>query len=95
MKIRFSYGAFDDLTGAMDWYQDEAPGTGVQFLNAVLDVLSQLVEFPASGAPNVGGTRRFGVTRFPYGVIYFVEGDVLVILAVAHAKREPGYWASR
>lgn len=36
-----------------------------------------------------------GVTGFPYRVVYFVEHEVLTIVAVAHAKRRPGYWRDR
>lgn len=35
------------------------------------------------------------VKRFPYGVYYLVEGEVLLVLAVAHSRREPHYWADR
>lgn len=36
-----------------------------------------------------------GVSGFPYGVVYFVEHEVVTIVAVAHAKRRPGYWRDR
>lgn len=39
--------------------------------------------------------RRVLVKRFPYGVYYNVEGGVLLVLAVAHARRKPHYWADR
>ena len=39
--------------------------------------------------------RSKGVNDFPYRVVYFVEGDLLTIVAVAHAKRRPGYWRDR
>ena len=39
--------------------------------------------------------RSKGVSGFPYRVVYFVQGDLLTIVAVAHAKRRPGYWRDR
>ena len=39
--------------------------------------------------------RSKGVSNFPYRVVYFVQGDLLMIAAVAHAKRRPGYWRER
>lgn len=39
--------------------------------------------------------RRKSVGGFPYGVIYFVTDDEVVIVAYAHDKRRPGYWTSR
>jgi hypothetical protein len=39
--------------------------------------------------------RSKGVTGFPYRVVFFVDHDALTIVAVAHAKRRPGYWLDR
>jgi hypothetical protein len=39
--------------------------------------------------------RSKGVSGFPYRVVYFVDGDLLTVVAVAHAKRRPGYWRDR
>lgn len=39
--------------------------------------------------------RSKGVETFPYRVVYFVRGESLVIVAIAHAKRRPGYWKDR
>jgi toxin ParE1/3/4 len=42
-----------------------------------------------------GRFRRYLLQRFPYGIIYAVEGKVIYIAAVMHLKRKPGYWVSR
>jgi len=39
--------------------------------------------------------RRCLVNRFPYGVIYGIDGEEVVVIAVAHLKREPNYWIDR
>ena len=41
------------------------------------------------------GTRRFLLRRFPFSLLYRVELTRLVIVAVAHAHRRPGYWKQR
>jgi hypothetical protein len=33
--------------------------------------------------------------RFPYSVVYLEDEDEIWVLAVAHAKRRPGYWRGR
>lgn len=50
--------------------------------------------------PNIGQSvspihRRFPLTGFPFAIVYFVEGDVLSIVAFAHKRRRPGYWRQR
>ncbi|HIP58812.1 MAG TPA: hypothetical protein EYH01_00115 [Campylobacterales bacterium] len=40
-------------------------------------------------------TRRCLVNRFPFGLVYRIEGDTIVIVAVMHLSRKPDYWYSR
>ena len=39
--------------------------------------------------------RRCLLARFPYALIYGIEQQTIVIIAVAHLHRQPGYWADR
>ncbi len=56
------------------------------------------VEFIAANpeaAPRVrGDVRRKVLRRFPFSLFYAVDPDRIRILAVAHHRRQPGYWAS-
>jgi hypothetical protein len=48
--------------------------------------------------PDVGeasGVHRFLLARFPFAVGYIVEADAVVVLAIAHLRRRPGYWLGR
>jgi toxin ParE1/3/4 len=42
-----------------------------------------------------GAQARVGLPRFPYAVVFLVRVEELRVLAIAHAKRRPGYWLSR
>ena len=42
-----------------------------------------------------GEVRRSLVRRFPYGVLYAEENDGVLVLAVMHLHRNPGYWKGR
>jgi hypothetical protein len=39
--------------------------------------------------------RRILLDRFPYSVIYRASADEILIIAVAHLRRRPGYWRHR
>ena len=39
--------------------------------------------------------RRCLIARFPYGLIYGIDGDTIVVVAVAHLHRRPRYWIDR
>lgn len=41
------------------------------------------------------GVRRVRVRRFPYQVVYLVIDNDVVVIAIAHDRRRPGYWAER
>ena len=52
-------------------------------------------EFPEAGASYEEDSRRVLFHRFPFELIYRVEADAVVVIAVAHQRRRPGYWKSR
>jgi hypothetical protein len=54
-----------------------------------------ILEFPDSGRPFGRRLRRTLVRGFPYGLLYRVEPSRILIVAVAHLHRRPGYWRSR
>ncbi|MHB9003921.1 MAG: type II toxin-antitoxin system RelE/ParE family toxin [Coriobacteriia bacterium] len=39
--------------------------------------------------------RKLVLAKFPYSLIYEIDGDVVLILAVAHQRRRPHYWRER
>lgn len=41
------------------------------------------------------GVRRAAARRFPYFIAFIEIRNVIRILAVAHERRRPGYWAAR
>jgi plasmid stabilization system protein ParE len=63
---------------------------------AELDVAASAIErAPSTWPTHHHGTRRFLLRRFPYSVIYRIEPAKIVIVAVAHGRRRPGYWKDR
>jgi plasmid stabilization system protein ParE len=78
------------------WYEEQRPGLGAEFFDAVVETTALIRERPESGPLSPDGrTRRLMVHRFPYQVVYSVATDKIVIVAVAHLKRRPGYWERR
>jgi len=89
-----------ELVADVDWYADREVAVGARFEVAVRAAIDAAVDSPESWAVWPGWDRQpvvrsKGVNDFPYRVVYFVQGDLLIILAVAHAKRRPGYWRER
>ncbi len=100
MRIRLHPGASADLTSAGDWYEHQLPGLGADLAEEVDRALDAIAERPMTWPlwPGVGeafGVRRFLLARFPFAVGYLAEGSDVVVLAVAHLRRRPGYWLGR
>lgn len=90
--VEYTVGARDDITAAVQWYEEAQPGLGVRFLDTVGATVAEIAAQPALGAPVDEATRRRVLRRFPYVSFYRVTDDLITVAAVAHAKREPDYW---
>jgi plasmid stabilization system protein ParE len=85
-----------ELEEAIDYYNAERQGLGSEFREEVQRVLALLARFPRLGQPVRGSVRRIMLSRFPYHIYYrLLASDNLRILAVAHNRRRPEYWADR
>lgn len=89
---RFLPPAEEEMTEASVFYQVASAGLGADFLNDVQRVVDTLRAHPALGTPVGEGLRRALLHRFPFSLIYSVEVDEILVVAVAHQKRRPGYW---
>ena len=87
------------MAEAAEWYDDQRLGLGDRFIDEVEEAIDLLLEFPAAGPeldprPDQDALRQFSLRSFPYVLVYAPE-EPLLILAVAHTSRMPGYWADR
>lgn len=101
MKLRMLQEAQTETEQAAQWYEDKRPGLGEDFLNELDSIYAKLEDHPHRPLRlNIPGLeereiRQRMLHRFPYKVVSEVGNDELIVLAVAHRRRKPGYWASR
>ena len=95
MKVSFLTLAQREADDAVAWYNEQATGLGQEFLDELDRVVRRTVVFPMSCPEIEPGVRRCLLARFPYGLIYGVDGETIVVVAVAHLHREPRYWVDR
>lgn len=77
------------LAEAYAWYEGQAIGLGSHFLTCFESALSQISEFPESCPIVLLDYRRALMPRFPFGVFYVVEQNLVVVAAVFHLARSP------
>jgi plasmid stabilization system protein ParE len=94
--LDFHPGARRDIREGFDWYRQRSPAAARRFVAAVDRTLAAVAAQPDRYGWYEPPFREAILIRYPYSVIYRVDdaGDVLVV-AVAHASREPGYWQDR
>lgn len=91
--------AVAEIRDAVNWYESQLPGLGASFLAAIDDAQRRVHATPRAGAPvellgRRSNYRAVPLRRFPYRLIY-LAGDHIFVIAVAHERRRPAYWASR
>jgi len=94
-RVAFHPEARDELIAAARVYESHSSGLGLEFILAVQRTYERLRRHPGSGHPFGRRLRRLLLPKFPYGVLYQVEADLIYIVAVMHLRRRPGYWRSR
>ena len=95
MRLRFSSEARDDLYGAVNYYERQEPGLGQRLRHEVSEILRTISSSPYLWRERLPGYRRVNLPVFPFYLAYVIRDGSVVILALAHEKREPGFWIKR
>ncbi len=95
MSIEFLPEAEAELVAAAEWYEGREKGLGRRFRNEIAHVLSRVIDDPLLWRERPGGYRRVNCPVFPFFVAYLIRGERIVVVAVGHGRRRPGYWKSR
>jgi plasmid stabilization system protein ParE len=95
MKVRLHPQARAELHAARKWYYERSPLTSTAFAHALDNAVAQISEAPTRYPLAEHGTRKFVLQRFPFSLFYSADQNEIVVVAVAHQKRRPGYWSSR
>ena len=95
--MRFVYhpDALLEYADAALYYDERAPGLGSDFTTEVDAAIKRILEGPKQWACLEEDVRRCLVHRFPYGILYTIEEEYVLIVAIMHLSREPGYWRHR
>ena len=95
IKPRFLPAAEAELLKEIVFYSKARDGLGVKFEQAVESAVKRAVANPEGGTPSLRGTRSRLVKGFPFSVVYRASETEVLVIAVMHHRKEPGYWAAR
>jgi toxin ParE1/3/4 len=95
-RLRVHPAADREATAATTWYRDRSEDAAIDFARAVREGVQAVRQRPARWPRwQRSEVRRKVLRRFPFSIFYLVEPEGVVIVAIAHHKRRPGYWKQR
>ena len=83
------------MVAAAQYYETRSHGLGADFLDEVQRGVETISSNPRTAPVVRENIRRRLLKRFPFGILYAIEPDTVVIVAVMHLRRRPGYWEGR
>ncbi len=95
MRVVFTKVARQELDDAVSYYELEYLDLGHRFKEEVRKAVIRIAEFPRAWSIERGEVRKCLLHKFPYKLLYSVEEDYILVLAVAHQHRKPDYWTNR
>lgn len=95
MTFQFHPEARREYLEAAAFYESRREGLGAAFTVEVEATIQRLLEVPECWPVLDDNIRVCRTRAFPYGVLYCIENDAVLIVAVMHLHREPGYWRQR
>lgn len=94
-EVSLHAAAEAEYVAALDWYLARSPRAASRFEATVERAVNFIALFPEA-CPLVDGQYRYcALRRYPYGLVYRVDGDKVRVVAVAHGRQLPGYWTER
>jgi len=84
-----------EVRAAYRWYENEKKGLGERFLAALRESENRIQTLPLSFPVVYRTTRRVFLKRFPYGLLFRLENDEVIVVACYHVRRDPEGWMRR
>jgi len=95
VEIDFLPVATQELIDSSEYYETKSEGLGHKFLEQIESSLSKIVEDPKAWRKISTNVRKCLVNRFPYNLLYVIEKQRILIVAVMPTRRRPKYWGNR
>lgn len=95
VKVKFVWPADEELGEVIEYYNQKKSGLGQRFFEEVNEAIERIIRFPLASSKVGQNTRRSLLRKFPYSLLYVVEQNMILVVAVAHQQKKPSYYADR
>lgn len=95
MRCEFHPEALAEYEAAALYYAERDPAVAQRFVAAVENAIDRILDSPTRWRVLDEDVRRCLTRVFPHGVLYTIEPEFVLIVAVMHCSRAPEYWKRR
>jgi len=92
MTFRLLPAAAREIREAARYYEEAVPGLGFDFIAELRNAIRRILAHPQAWHPLDHQFRRCRTARFPFGIIYTLEPEGVLIVCVMHLHRHPARW---
>ncbi|MGM0489578.1 MAG: type II toxin-antitoxin system RelE/ParE family toxin, partial [Planctomycetota bacterium] len=93
--IEFDADARAEFDEAFNWYAQRSVAAAIGFVSAVDVAIESILADPNRFVHTYAGCQVCRLKRYRYCVVYYQTDVTIHVVAIAHAKRRPGYWHNR
>jgi plasmid stabilization system protein ParE len=95
VPLHFFEEAAEEIEKERSWYRQRSESAEAAFLKELDHASNAVSEAPLRWPGYIRNTRRYVFPNFPFSFVYFVEEQIIHVVALAHHRRRPGYWRER
>ena len=93
--LRFHPEAEEEHLASLSWYRERSLIAAINFQTALEEAVARIREAPQRWPIYFDNFRKYVLRQFPFSLVYQEFPSEIVIFAVAHGRRRPGYWRTR
>lgn len=95
MRVEYFEVAKEEYLEGIRNYNENSPGLGFEFAIEIEKAIVKIKNYPNAWSPFSKYTRRCRIKRFPYGILYYIESDVIYIIGIMPFHDDPRRWTDR
>ncbi len=93
--LQFHPEAEDEYLTSLEWYRERSLSAATKFAREFQQALAKVEKNPQRWSRCFGVCQKYFLHQFPFSIVYRELPSQILVLAVAHTHRRPGYWKRR
>lgn len=91
-RLIFLESAIEEFESTIDYYNQQSEGLGFEFALEVKRTLKRISQYPLAWHTLSPNTRRCRTKRFPYGIVYTIRENHIIVISMMHLHKAPKNW---